>query len=76
MTTPLEIARKISKKLAERVLVAKVKYSKRHSNYYGQVIDCDEDEFEGNSEFLLDLNLFLEGDCTLELLDFDSKEGK
>lgn len=34
-TTPLEIAKKISKKLAERVLVAKVKYSSRHSDFFG-----------------------------------------
>lgn len=47
------------------------------SNYYGKVVDCDEEEEEEmNKEELLDLNLFLEGDCSLELLDFNSDEGK
>lgn len=79
-TTPLSIARGISKKLAMRVCVAKVTYTNRYSNYFGKIVDCDEEE-ENEEEKnlkseLMDLGLFLEGDCKLELLDFDSKEGK
>lgn len=39
-----------------------MKYSNRHSDFFGKVIDCDEEE-ETQHEQLLDLNSFLEGDC-------------
>ena len=79
-TTPLSIARSISKKLALKVCVARVTYTNRLSNYFGKIVDCDEEEEEVEGQNLkselVDLNLFLEGDCNLELLDFESKEGK
>lgn len=76
-TTPYSIARKISKKLAERVMVAKVIYTNRYSNFFGKIVDCDEfEESENEKGQLIDLLTFLEGDCSLELLDFQTPEGK
>ncbi len=78
VTTPYLIARNISKKLAKRSVVARVTYKQRYSNYFGKVIDCDEEHVENQEEKaeLIDLNTCLEGDCSLELLDFETKEGK
>lgn len=78
-TTPLEIALKISKKLAERVVVAKIQYSKKDASFFGGITNC-EDEHETNIQDtkweLLDLNSPIEGDCSLELVTFDSPEGQ
>lgn len=81
-TTPLEIATKISKKLAERVVVARVKYTKRDVSFFSNVVDCDTDEKtecsekDGQGFDLVDLNAPLEGDCSLALLSFDDPEGR
>jgi len=40
-TTPKEIAEKISPNLAKKSLVSKVKYTKKYSNYYDKVIECE-----------------------------------
>jgi len=62
-------------------MVARITYSKRHSNFFSKVVDVDGEEqgceksTSGDSE-LYDLSLPLEGDCKLELLDFSSEEGK
>ena len=45
-TTPLQIAKQISKKLALNVLVAKVTYTKRHSHYFEKVVECEPDDQE------------------------------
>ena len=77
-TTPLEIALKISKKLAEKVVVAKVRYSKKDQTFFGGITNC-EDEHDNealDTHDLVDLNTPLEGDCSLELVTFDSPEGK
>lgn len=49
-TTPLEIARGISKKLAEKVVAARVVYKEKVDSPFGNVIDCDEahDEVEAS----------------------------
>lgn len=78
-TTPLDIAKMISKNLAEKVVVAKIKYSNRDHSFFDNVIDCDNEEADSKHEFdsnLCDLTAPLEGDCQLELLNFDSSEGK
>lgn len=51
-TTPLEIARGISKKLAERVVAARVTYKDKIESPFGNVIDCDEahDEVDADSD--------------------------
>lgn len=43
-TTPLSIAKSISKNLAKNSVVAKVSYSKKYSNFFEKVIECDPDE--------------------------------
>ncbi len=82
-TTPLEIATKISKKLAERVVVARVKYTTRDVSFFSNIVDCDTDEktectekSEGQGFELVDLHAPLEGDCNLALLSFDDPEGR
>lgn len=77
-TTPLAIATKISKKLAGDVCVARVRYSKRDTSFWAKAVDVDEFEGEraaGDWE-LLDVHLPLEGDCELELLNFEHPLGK
>ncbi|OMJ70247.1 hypothetical protein SteCoe_31813 [Stentor coeruleus] len=78
-TTPLDIAKDISRSLAERVIVAKVKFTRRLG--FEDVVCADEDHEEekkkGSSEYeLYDLTRPLEGDCELQLLSFDDPEGK
>ena len=82
-TTPLEIATNISNKLAERVVVARVKYTSRDVSFFSNIVDCDEDEKtecgdkkEAQGFDLVDLHAPLEGDCNLELLSFDDPEGR
>ena len=76
-TTPLQIATNISKKLAERMMVARVKYENRDKGLGSDIVDCDAEELteEASKSELVDLSLPLEGDCSLELLDFTSEEG-
>jgi threonyl-tRNA synthetase len=79
-TTPLIIAKGISKNLAENVLVARVKYTKRYDSPFGKGPVSAEAEEEAKKEAedyeLVDLTRQLEGDCLLELLTFDDKIGK
>ncbi len=80
-TTPLEIATKISKKLAEKIVVARVKYTKRDVSFFSNIVDCDEEKAECSDKKedtfeMIDLNTPLEGDCNIELLTFDDPEGK
>lgn len=77
-TTPFEIALKISKKLAEKVIVAKVQYSKKEASFFGGITNCDDaHDFEAQESWeLVDLTSPLEGDCNLELVTFDSPEGQ
>lgn len=77
-TTPMEIAMKISKKLAERVVVARIQYTNKDAGFFSGITDCDDMEAnnaEGAKE-LIDLNSPLEGDCSLELLGFETPEGQ
>jgi threonyl-tRNA synthetase len=79
VTTPLALARAISKNLAEAVLVARVKYTKRYDSPFGKgpVSAEAEEQAVGDQEYeLCDLTRPLEGDCLLELLTFDDKAGK
>lgn len=85
-TCPQDIAKKISNKLLDNVFAAKIVYTKKYDLGFGKVVSADEDE--GNEEIegqenkqgeqfeILDLHRPLEGDCTLELLDFEDQHGK
>jgi len=79
-TTPLEIAKSLSKKLAEDVVVAKVLYTEAIESEdvaADPMKDDDEDEQVQKEPWeLFDLHRPLEGSCKLELLKFDSAEGK
>jgi threonyl-tRNA synthetase len=82
-TTPMSIAEGISKGLAAIVVVAKVTYSSRtgieEADGLGMINTGPEEEnaeaSAAKSE-LWDLVRPLEGDCKLELLKFDDKDGK
>lgn len=77
-TTPLEIALGISKSLAEKMVVAKIKYINKTDSFFSNITNCDDEGAEeANNEMeLLDMNSPIEGDCMLELKPFDSPEGK
>lgn len=76
-TTPLDVAKEISRSLAERVIVAKVKYLRKLVVDNIVCADEDHDEEQKDSEFeLFDLFRPLEGDCELQLLTYDDPEGK
>ena len=81
VTTPFEIARKISKKLAEETIVAKVKYSNRDNSLEKGIVAADEDEVHElelkSGEFeLWDMGRPLQGDCEIELVNFEDPAGK
>jgi len=78
-TSPLEIALGISKQLAGRVCVARVTYAasvKISSVAINQFDDDDGAPSDVSQALLWDLARPLEGDCQLELLGFDTPEGK
>lgn len=79
-TTPFEVAKKISKKLAGASCVAKVEYDKKPSHEEELAVVDDDDEGEQEEEegngVLWDMQRPLEGSCSIVLLDFHTKEGK
>ena len=79
MTTPYNLAKSISKNLAEGSVVARVKYSKRYDSPFGKgpvSAEAEEHAIEASDYENWDLTKPLEGDCTMELLSFDDKIGK
>lgn len=77
-TTPMDIAMKISKKLAERCAVAKVAYAKKDEDKGSEVVDVDA-EAEGqpaSKDLIVDLREPLTGDCKLTLLTLDDPIGR
>ena len=82
-TTPLQIAESLSKSLAKAVVVAKVTYTGPRVAIEDadglNIVNTGPEEEEGEEVAkaeLWDLVRPLEGDCKLELLKFDDKEGK
>ncbi|KAJ1448523.1 hypothetical protein M885DRAFT_538877 [Pelagophyceae sp. CCMP2097] len=79
-TTPLAIALGISKNLAGKAVVARVLYAvDRVADPTLAAVDVsaeDDDDVAVSRSELWDLSRPLEGDCNMELLDFDSQEGK
>jgi threonyl-tRNA synthetase len=79
-TTPLDVAKMISSRLANEALVAKVKYTRKVGEAE-ELVSADkhdgEDFLSTDAHFqLLDLNLPLEGDCEISILTFNDPEGK
>lgn len=73
------IAKGISKNLAEGCVAASVKYTKRYDSPLGQGVssaEAEDGEHHGGDFELIDLTRPLEGDCILELINFDNKLGK
>ena len=80
VTTPLEIAKRISEGFSQAVLIAKVVYSSRFDQG-DNIVACDNDEeheshLKQDEGELWDLTRPLVGDCTLTLYKFEDKEGK
>ncbi|KAH7650303.1 threonyl-tRNA synthetase (RNA binding domain TGS+ +tRNA synthetase) [Cryptosporidium bovis] len=91
-TTPMDIAKQISKKLSESCIVAKVKYSSldvvedeikgieddevEQADQDVKESECCGSEFNNKNWRLWDANRPLEGNCELLILTFDSKEGR
>jgi len=81
LTTPLEIAESISKRLASDCVVALVEYTDPSQVSCGACVaadgeDDEEDDEEASTEQLWDLSRPLEGDCKLELVKFDDPRGR
>jgi threonyl-tRNA synthetase len=76
-TTPFNIANGISKNLTKECIAAKIVYTNRLTKGFN-LINPDEDQ-EGHSgklDDVYDMSHKFEGDCTLELIKFDSEIGK
>lgn len=77
-TSPFAIAAGISKQFAEKVIVAKVKYTSRVATLDDGLLN-PEAEAGVNEEdqwYYWDVNRPLEGDCELKLFKFEDPEGK
>lgn len=78
-TTALDIAKEISKNLAKEVITAKIIYSNRieqtGDRKFVKALGHGEEHLEGEDD-IYDLTHPFEGDCTLELIKFDTLEGK
>jgi len=77
-TSPFAIAAGISKQFAEKVIVAKVKYTNRVATLDDGLLN-PEAEAGVNEEdqwYYWDVNRPLEGDCELKLFKFEDPEGK
>lgn len=75
-TSPMDIAKAISNSLANKVVVASVKYSRRIASLDTKLSKVEDLE-EGEVGWIAwDLERALEGDCELKLHTFDDKEGK
>jgi threonyl-tRNA synthetase len=77
-SSPFTIASSISKQFAEKVVVAKVKYSNRVATLDEGLLNP---EAEGDADFedqwfFWDVMRPLEGDCQLVMFKFEDKEGK
>jgi threonyl-tRNA synthetase len=75
-TTPLMVAKMLSNSLPDKVIVAKVKYSKRVATLDHGLVDAMDDKQEGEEWIQWDAWRPLEGDCELTLLKFEDPEGQ
>jgi threonyl-tRNA synthetase len=77
-TTPMDIVKSISNSLAEKVVVAKVNYTRRIATLDEGLLNPEAEKLEEGKEnwVLWDMLRPLEGDCDLKLIDFNDIEGK
>jgi len=77
-TSPYDIAAKISKQMADKIVVAKVKFTKRVATLDEGLLnpEAEEGKDEDDQWYFWDVTRALEGDCELFLFKFDDKEGK
>lgn len=77
-TSPYDIAKDISKLFAEKIVVAKVKYSKRITTLDEGLLnpEAEEEKLEDHQWFYWDVSRKLEGDCELVLYKFEDDKGK
>lgn len=80
-TSALDIAKSISNSLAEKLVVAKVKFVNRVATLdsgliTGGIVDESDEKGSGDTWELYDCFRPLEGDCEIKLLTFDDPEGK
>ena len=78
-TTPLMVAKELSNSLANKVLAAKIKYTKRVASLDEGLVVTEEEEGHGPVEEgwkVMDAFRPLEGDCHIQLLTFADEEGQ
>mmetsp|Transcript_9218 Transcript_9218/g.9186 ORF Transcript_9218/g.9186 Transcript_9218/m.9186 type:complete len:824 (+) Transcript_9218:58-2529(+) len=79
-TTPLDIAKSISHKLAEKAVVARIRYTHDHQGaeqvFSGEIEDESHHHEEDEKSQLYDMFRPLEGDCHLEILTWDDDNAK
>jgi len=81
-TSPLDVATGISKGLAQACVVARVQFTRRLKGIEAGVVkvaddpDGDEGDAASSEWELWDMPRPLEGDCQLQLIKFDSDDGK
>jgi threonyl-tRNA synthetase len=80
-TTAIDIAKSISNSLAEKLVVAKVKFLNRVGTLdsgiiTGGIVDDSDDKTPADTWELYDCFRPFEGDCEIKLLTFDDPEGK
>lgn len=78
VTSPMDIANGISQGFAQKIIVAKVKYSKRVATLDDGLLnpEAEEGKDEQDQWYYWDVSRPLEGDCELFLYKFDNDEGK
>ena len=78
-TSPFSIAAAISKQMAKTIIVAKVKYTSSRANTLDEGLLNPEAEAGVSAEdqwYFWDVSRPLEGDCDLQLLKMEDKEGR
>jgi len=77
-TSPYTIAQQISKQFAEKVIVAKIKYTNRVATLDEGLLNPEAEEGvdEEDQWYFWDMYRPLEGDCYMKLFKFEDNEGK
>ena len=77
-TSPFDIAKAISKQFAEKIIVAKVKYTRRVATLDEGLLNPEAEAGvkEDDQWFFWDVSRKLEGDCLLKLFKFEDSEGR
>jgi threonyl-tRNA synthetase len=76
-TTPFNIAKEISQSLVKECVAAKIVYTKRIGSGAANYVNPDaEEDHKSSLSDVYDMSHKFEGDCSLELIKFDSPIGK